>query len=443
MINFKNQLLLFSLFGLISFISAQNVTQNYLYKSHLLSETKDNFSHLNNFLHKQRRTELGTFRLDSIHTISASASGSETVWLYNFDKNGKLNFKNTKVYFENKWNNSLYFIYTYDTNENLLTILTQYWEIDKWVNDMHEAFTYDEDEDASNYLTQFWINDEWINHNRALYFYDSNKNLEILLFEDWKDSTWISNSRLLYTYQTDGTLDAIVYEQWNENQWEKLFQSVYIHNDNNKLVNTVISQWDGAVWQYYLQAIFEYDLNSNLVRELVQLWNGNDWQDDEQYFYEYNSDNYFTYGRSEKWDGTEWEQFDGMFSFTNPDGFTEHLWTFEAEAYYTPTTDVNDEISEFPSRFELFQNYPNPFNPTTTIKYSIPAVVNGHVRSSTDVILKVYDILGREVVTLINELQKPGSYEIQFAANNLTNGSYFYRLQCGSFVQSKKMILLK
>ena len=105
--------------------------------------------------------------------------------------------------------------------------------------------------------------------------------------------------------------------------------------------------------------------------------------------------------------------------------------------------DVTTNISidqQFTKEFSLEQNYPNPFNPSTKISYSIPSVGNEYFRS---VKLKVYDILGREVAELVNEQQKPGYYEVQFDASKLTSGVYFYKLQAGSFLQTKKMILLR
>jgi hypothetical protein len=103
-------------------------------------------------------------------------------------------------------------------------------------------------------------------------------------------------------------------------------------------------------------------------------------------------------------------------------------------------TGVENGEENLPANFTLSQNYPNPFNPTTTIKYSIPSLVNGH---SLLVQLKIYDILGHEVTTLVNQKQVPGDYSVQFDASKLTSGIYFYRLQSGSFVVTKKMILLK
>ncbi len=92
------------------------------------------------------------------------------------------------------------------------------------------------------------------------------------------------------------------------------------------------------------------------------------------------------------------------------------------------------------NNFTLLQNYPNPFNPSTTISYTIPTnTKNGTV----NVKLTVYDVLGREVVTLVNKEQNAGSYKVIFDASKLNSGVYFYQLQSGNFTKSKKMILLK
>jgi hypothetical protein len=91
--------------------------------------------------------------------------------------------------------------------------------------------------------------------------------------------------------------------------------------------------------------------------------------------------------------------------------------------------------SILPGNFELGQNYPNPFNPSTVIKYSIPT--NGYVQ------IKLYDVIGREVSTLVKGQMNAGNYSITFNAQSLPSGIYFYRIQADNFVQTKKMILLK
>jgi len=109
---------------------------------------------------------------------------------------------------------------------------------------------------------------------------------------------------------------------------------------------------------------------------------------------------------------------------------------------YQTATDVY-EISSIPQQYNLSQNYPNPFNPTTTINYQIPEL--------SLVTLTVYDVLGNEVATLVNEEKAVGSYEVEFDASNLPSGIYFYRIQAGDpskgsgqgFIETRKMVLLK
>jgi len=96
---------------------------------------------------------------------------------------------------------------------------------------------------------------------------------------------------------------------------------------------------------------------------------------------------------------------------------------------------VEEENNLIVTEFKLFQNYPNPFNPSTRIQYA--------VSSRLFVSLKVYDILGNEIATLVNEEKSAGSYEVEFDASSLPSGVYFYKLRVGSFIQTNKMILIK
>jgi photosystem II stability/assembly factor-like uncharacterized protein len=95
----------------------------------------------------------------------------------------------------------------------------------------------------------------------------------------------------------------------------------------------------------------------------------------------------------------------------------------------------NDQLSHRSVNFALRQNYPNPFNPETKIKFQIP--------TGSDVSLKVFDVLGREVKTLVSERLQPGSYETTFDGSGLASGVYLYRLQAGGFVETKKLVLLR
>lgn len=128
---------------------------------------------------------------------------------------------------------------------------------------------------------------------------------------------------------------------------------------------------------------------------------------------------YFTYNTS---GGTE---------IREPEG--NSVYSFNLSEYNNISEVI--EISELPEGFYLSQNYPNPFNPETVIKYQLS--------SSGNVSLKVYDILGREVVTLVNEMKFSGTYEVKFSGNRLSSGVYFYSLKSGNYVNTKKMLLVK
>jgi hypothetical protein len=101
----------------------------------------------------------------------------------------------------------------------------------------------------------------------------------------------------------------------------------------------------------------------------------------------------------------------------------------------TTLTDVDDAVSQLPSSYNLEQNYPNPFNPVTNIRWQSPV--------SSWQTIKVYDMLGNEIVTLVDEYTVAGNHEIKFDASGIPSGVYFYKLQTGSFTHTKKMILLK
>jgi hypothetical protein len=104
-------------------------------------------------------------------------------------------------------------------------------------------------------------------------------------------------------------------------------------------------------------------------------------------------------------------------------------------AVYIVNTGINQIGNEVPDKFELSQNYPNPFNPVTTIKFAIPKASN--------VVLKVYDILGKEVETIHNGYLNAGYYQISFDAKNLASGMYFYKIEAEKFTDLKRMVLLK
>ncbi len=135
-------------------------------------------------------------------------------------------------------------------------------------------------------------------------------------------------------------------------------------------------------------------------------------------------------------------QIEIQFSYKTKSGVTVHEPASGSYKFYWGDLNIDHltfakEENEIPTEFNLLQNYPNPFNPSTIISYQLS--VTGFVT------LKIYDVLGREITTLVNEFQLPGTYNSTFSIlhSALSSGVYFYRLQAGDFVQTKKMMLLK
>jgi subtilisin-like proprotein convertase family protein len=129
--------------------------------------------------------------------------------------------------------------------------------------------------------------------------------------------------------------------------------------------------------------------------------------------------------------------------FDKGTGNTGTLLNWGIYVIYAPSVSIKEISKTIPESFSLFQNYPNPFNPTTKIRFEIPDRSPIGTFGDDNVVLKIYDILGREIQKLVNEKLKPGSYEVTFDGSNLPSGIYFYRLHAGDFADTKRMTLIK
>ena len=150
--------------------------------------------------------------------------------------------------------------------------------------------------------------------------------------------------------------------------------------------------------------------------------------------------------------GVNWTQQYSMSSYHFNSVFFVNLykgWVVGDNGIILTTTNggsvlINEIISRIPDNYFLFQNYPNPFNPITKIKFDLPKsnlTLSG--AKGLYVQLKVYDILGKKIQTLVNEQLQPGTYEVTFDGSNLPSGVYFYKLSAGNYTETKKLVLLK
>ncbi len=145
--------------------------------------------------------------------------------------------------------------------------------------------------------------------------------------------------------------------------------------------------------------------------------------------------------------GTTVRQYDyAVTDSTRPVGkyYRLHQMDLDGTSHYSEAVSVVASIEPptLVGGFALSQNYPNPFNPSTAIKYTVGgAGSQGSGDSRTKLV--IYDLLGREVATLVNQPEAPGSYEVKFDASGLASGIYIYRLTAGSYTESKRMVLMK
>jgi hypothetical protein len=229
----------------------------------------------------------------------------------------------------------------------------------------------------------------------------------------------VNDWRYLYTYDGNNNEAEFNFQSWNGSAWVIYWKYLNTYDDNNNLTQYLFQGWDGSAWVNVIdgeKVSFTYDGNNYQTEYLFQFWDGSAWVNRERGSYTYDVNNNLIEYLGQTWDGSAWVLSD------------KSLLT------YAPVTAINEDLSSVNS-YSLSNNYPNPFNPSTKISYTIPERGN--------VSLKVYDLLGGEVAQLVNGEVEAGSYDISFNAVNLPSGIYFYKLQAGSFAETKKMILLK
>jgi hypothetical protein len=128
------------------------------------------------------------------------------------------------------------------------------------------------------------------------------------------------------------------------------------------------------------------------------------------------------------------------FSDSRIDAYGMYAQNINLNGTFGPPTGIQTIGNVIPSKFQLHQNYPNPFNPVTKIKFDIAEKVKGQ---TSNVKIIIYDILGKEVATLLSEQLQPGTYEVQFDASRISSGVYYYKLSAGDYTETKSMMLIK
>jgi hypothetical protein len=261
---------------------------------------------------------------------------------------------------------------------------------------------------------------------------------------------WCNAYKYEYIYDSNNRVLKIIEYDADCGPFYLKWQNLFTYDDNNNKIEFLLQKWNptDSTWNNYSLHRYEYDSNNLLVLTTYLVWNtfSSDWQNDWREFYAYTQQNLLETVLKENWSVEDkWENYTFRTLFYDEDwnwledvtqrwdstywiNYFRYLATWDEPVY------VKSNMLSI-NNYDLSQNYPNPFNPSTTIKYQIPE------RSLVD--LKVYDVLGNEIATLVNEEKSIGTHTVEFNATNLPSGIYFYQLQTHKFTQTKKMILLK
>ena len=269
----------------------------------------------------------------------------------------------------------------------LVESIFEQWDGTAWVNNQKNTFTYDGNNNLIEVLIQTWISSAWENWFQHYLTYDENNNLVEWLIQDWDGTNWVNLGKRTYSYDGNNNMIEELEQHWDDSQWNNFRLTSYTYDGSNNLIESIQQWWPVSNWENLRKYNYTYDANNNRIEELEQTWDGSNWVN-------------------------QWRT-------TNS---------------YLPITGIA-QIEQAVNIYSLSNNYPNPFNPTTKISYTIPE--RGYVS------LKIFNVLGSEVAELVKGEVEAGSYIIEFNASTLPSGIYFYKLQAGSFVETKKMVLMK
>jgi hypothetical protein len=269
-------------------------------------------------------------------------------------------------------------------------------------------------------LLQTWDGSNWVDSVKYTLTYDGNNNMSEELKQSWDGSNWKIRTKITYTYDGNNNLIEMLYQYKMGSNWYTTDKRKFKYDGNNNLIEKL--RQDGGVdvfpWQDDERDIFTYDGNNNRIEWLFQDWDHTDsnWVNENKTKFRYDGNNNMVEKLYQEWDGSNWVNK------------LKHIYSY---ILITGVGRVEDGVTTY----SLSNNYPNPFNPSTLINYQIPDA--GYV------ILKVFDVLGNEVATLVNENKGKGQYNITFDASALSSGVYIYQLKVNDYLSTKKMLLMK
>jgi len=344
------------------------------------------------------------------------------------------------------WVNEIKTTNSYDGNNNPVERVTTIYQMPNWINTQRESNIFDVNNNMIESQLQIWDGTQWVNQAKFTYSYQGNNKLIEQLEQTWDGNDWINESKWTYSYGTNDDVVESLCQIWDNSIWINDLKWTYSYDGNNNRIEEFGQSWGGVSWTNYYKLEFVYDENDNVMEGLEQSWTGFYWVNEWNGFFTYNEDHYCTEVIWKKWDGLMWKNCNReLFTYDGNNNKTEELWqTWEnsswADSYkyflsYLPATHIDPGI-ELTNGYVLYNNYPNPFNPSTTIAFELP--------TTGKVTLKIFNILGEEISTLVSDRLSAGSYSYEWSRpDGIPSGVYFYRLEAAGYVRTRKMVLMR
>ena len=344
---------------------------------------------------------------------------------------------NTRVELSEQWsNNTLTYshkdviISTYKGNIGI--IVYEAWTKNVLEYTYRNTNTYDIRGNIVLNTSEDLINGVWIpNSYRNTYTYDAKGKILTRMFELWENGIWNPSDREIHEYDNFGKELVFSAESFIGNQWIKQYRFTYTFDNNGNELTFCRESFRDTILVSAARENNFYDQNGNIIRYLSETYNNNNvWSNESLIQYDYDINGNAIQSHAYRWDNGWRNSLHYLQLYYN--NKNDYLG-FEGKK-----VDVKYKVFEGAKnieRFGLSQNYPNPFNPTTQINYQLP--------KSGFVSVKVYNIVGKEIATLVNGEKQAGIYTVNFNAVNLPSGVYIYTLKAGGFVETKKLLLLK
>ncbi|MCB9211659.1 MAG: T9SS type A sorting domain-containing protein [Ignavibacteriales bacterium] len=429
-----------SVVGLDLFGNKFKYMYQYDYRGNIISEISQDWD--GSKLENNRRTT-NEFNSDGKQTLEIRERWDGSAWV-NYSKFTESYNENDNSLEEldqdwdgTQWVNSSRWISSYNSEGKKISELAEDWDGSAWIPDYRE--TRSSGDDGSNvYLSESWDGSAWVNDSRNTIKYNANNNFESNIEETWDGTAWVNLERTTFTYDESGRNTSVRGEIWENENWVNEYQYSYIFDANGLRTSWLFEYWNETQWENDFRYVYTYDANGSKTEELIEEWDGTSFVGTSRKTFTNNNNGNVIFAIHESWDESAWVESPTYLGFfIDIDSENSNYYSFlstRITVHYGSITDVESD-KNLSAQFVLSQNYPNPFNPSTTIEFTVP--------EESFVQLKVFDILGKKIVTLANEKYSAGSYKANFDAANLPSGLYIAQMKAGNFSKSFKMMLLK